>query len=445
MDRNKIKEHLELALRPAEPPTLEEALEQVSTHGVLRGPVDWVFPAWMLYIEYATQKIAETFPLSEEAKKQLFHFRDTLKQLLLKAWMQAKEKLTALYKAVAESTYRLEGNRLYAPDGTWMKIINDFAPRVLIHGATAKTRFPDVLKLPQEKLELLQLGWRASDEGEMTNRPYMGTTQPWQVFAWVAVRYGELRAFINSAILTREGVSVVVQLRTSSWRQKWSKAEAVDLVASHLRRGEWTPLLTAWLGDGNAKRREHRILISTKEPWRLGIRESAYRALVAKGREAFAKLREVAGVYDMLLDATQSYKWIYIKLVTDDAFRAAYKLNRKGVITVAGVVMYLRLITGRSGSLYAEYYTRDLEKARAAAKSLKEAELRPNVMKAGPNYVVYITMSGLLKLAKRDEAIRKAIALYLAEKAKNGTPRQRETAKKILKRSPLFSTAHLLH
>ena len=60
MDRNEIKERLELALRPVEkPPTLEEVLEQVSTRGVLRGPVDWVFPGWMLYVEYATQKIAE--------------------------------------------------------------------------------------------------------------------------------------------------------------------------------------------------------------------------------------------------------------------------------------------------------------------------------------------------------------------------------------------------
>jgi hypothetical protein len=64
MDRN-IKERLELAPRPAEKPTLEEVLKQVSRRGVLRGPVDWVFPAWMLYVEYATQKIAETFPLSE--------------------------------------------------------------------------------------------------------------------------------------------------------------------------------------------------------------------------------------------------------------------------------------------------------------------------------------------------------------------------------------------
>jgi len=95
MDRN-INERLELALRPAEKPTLEEVLEQVSTHGVLRGPVDWVFPAWILYVEYATRKIAETFQLTEEEKRQLFGFRDVMKRLLREAWTQAKEKLTAL-------------------------------------------------------------------------------------------------------------------------------------------------------------------------------------------------------------------------------------------------------------------------------------------------------------------------------------------------------------
>jgi len=50
---SKIKQRLELALRPAEPPTPGEVFEHVSRRGVLRGPVDWVFPAWMLYVEYA--------------------------------------------------------------------------------------------------------------------------------------------------------------------------------------------------------------------------------------------------------------------------------------------------------------------------------------------------------------------------------------------------------
>jgi len=113
---NKIKQRLEPALRPVEkPPTPGEVLEQVSRHGVLRGPVDWVFPGWMLYVEYAVQKIAETFPLSEEERRQLLDFRDTMTRLLREAWTQTKEKLTALYKAVAEGTYRVEGNKLYAP------------------------------------------------------------------------------------------------------------------------------------------------------------------------------------------------------------------------------------------------------------------------------------------------------------------------------------------
>jgi hypothetical protein len=223
MDR-KIKERLELALRPVEkPPTLEEVLEHVSRHGVLRGPVDWVFPAWMLYVEYTTQRIAETFPLSEEERSQLLDFRDTLKRLLLEAWMQAKERLTTLYKAVAEGTCKMEDNKLYAPDGTWIHMARMVAPKIIIHSVTAKTHFPDVLKLPRERLELLQLGWRASDEGEMDGRPAMGTTQPWQVFAWAAARYGELYIRVESINLTREGVSVLIRIIARSWRQKWNK------------------------------------------------------------------------------------------------------------------------------------------------------------------------------------------------------------------------------
>jgi hypothetical protein len=144
-----------------------------------------------------------------EEKRQLLHFRDALTRLLREAWTQAKEKLiSALYNAVVEGTYRLEGNKLYAPDGTWMYTRENHVPRVLIHGVSASTRFPDLLKLPRERLELFQLGWRASDEGNNKGRPFMSTTQPWQVFAWAAVRYGELYIRVESVNLTREGISV---------------------------------------------------------------------------------------------------------------------------------------------------------------------------------------------------------------------------------------------
>jgi hypothetical protein len=164
MDVNDVKQRLELALRLEKPPTLEEVLEEVSTRGVLRGPADWVFPAWIIYVEYAVQKIAKTIQLTEEEKRQLLHFRDTLKRLLLEAWRQTNAKLVSIYKAVVDGTHRVEGGRLYAPDGAWIHVRDNFTPYVPIHGISAKAYFPDILKLPRERLELLQLGWRASDE-----------------------------------------------------------------------------------------------------------------------------------------------------------------------------------------------------------------------------------------------------------------------------------------
>ena len=230
-------------------------------------------------------------------------------------------------------------------------------------------------------------------------------------------------------------------IKAKSWRQRWSKDEAISLVADYLRRGEWTPMLTMWLGDGKARwrnilRSKYELLVATKEPWRLGIRKGAYEALVATGKEAFVKLREAAGVYGVLLDLLRAHKWIYIKLATDDGFRAA--LKQKNSITVEGIVMFLRLVSGGGGSLLAEHYTRDPRKAHAAADKLKAAGLRPNIVRSGPNYVVYIATTDLLKLAEEDDAVRRAIALYLTEKAKNGTPRQREIARKLLQRHPLF-------
>ena len=390
--------------------------------------------------------------------------------LLREAWSQAKEKLTALYKAVAEGTYRVEGNKLYAPDGTWMNVREGFAPYITIRDVSVSARFPDVLKLPHERLKLFQLGWRASDEGNDKGRPFMGTAQPWQLFAWVATRYGELHAYVASVNLTHKGASVLIHITARSWKQKWSKDEAIDLVINHLRHGEWAPLLTTWLGDGKVRRKrvlrsKYEVIIIAKEPWKLGIRTGAREALVAAGKEAFERLREAAGVYGELLDLLKAHKWIDVKLATDGGFRAAYKLKaekrnidvlreayrrnngeipmvlhakkpRRGAVMVEGIAMYLHLTN--SGSLLAEYFTRDVGKALAVAGRLESAGLRPNVVRSNANYVVYIATADLLRLAEKDEAVRRAVALYLAEKVKNGTPRQREIARKLLQKHPLF-------
>ncbi|MCC6066534.1 MAG: hypothetical protein LM562_01995, partial [Pyrobaculum sp.] len=136
-----------------------------------------------------------------------------------------------------------EGKRLYAPDGTWMEKTS-LVPRIPIHGIGASVRFPDVLKLPRERLELFQLGWRASDEGYAKSLPVMNTTQPWQVFAWAVVRYGTIYIRVSSINLTHEGISVTMYIEARNWRQKWRKMEAIDRVMNHFKHGEWTPLFT---------------------------------------------------------------------------------------------------------------------------------------------------------------------------------------------------------
>jgi hypothetical protein len=226
--------------------------------------------------------------------------------------------------------------------------------------------------------------------------------------------------------------------------------------------------------DGQAERRKvlcskYQLVIVAKEPWRLGINIGAEKALVTTGREAFERLREAAGVYGELLDLLKAHKWIYIKLATDNGFRAAYKLKakkrsidrlreayrqnngeipteqfshaeepRRGAVAVAGVMMSLHLVNGTGGSLRARRYVRTLGEAFTIAERLESAGLRPNVVRSGPKYLVYITTEDLLKLAEGDGEIRRAIALYLAEKVKNGTPRQKEIAEEILRRYPFF-------
>jgi hypothetical protein len=440
MDRNKIRERLELALRPAEPPTLEEVLEQVSTHGVLRGPVDRVFLGWMLYVEYVTQKIAETFPLSEEEKRQLFHFRDAMTQLLREAWTQAKKKLEVVYKAITEGTYQLEGNKLYASD---IVLHVNRAIHINIYGLSAEAYFPNILKLSQERLKWFQLGWAASDEGRHGNWPLMNTAQPWQVFAWVATRYGKLYVRVDSINLTRKGISIVIELRAKNWTQL-NKEVAIEHVVQSFKQGNWAPLFTMWLGDGvNTRNRvlsgEYELIISSKNPQRLGRILKTGLALVTSGKEAFIKLREVAGIYGKLLDLLSSHKWFTIKLATDDAFKAAYKQRYKNnKIKIGDVLMHLELVTNKSGALYAKRYIYNLDEALMYVEKLKQIGIKTNIVHSSSGYAVYISTANLLELAKKNENIRKTISKYLIDKAKNGTPKQREAATKLLNRHPFF-------
>ncbi len=203
-----------------------------------------------------------------------------------------------------------------------------------------------------------------------------------------------------------------------------------------------------WLGDGSATRAvlrsKYYIVIGARNPQKLGRVVAPYAALVATGKEAYMKLRDSAGIYGKLLELLRSHKWTIIKLATDDAFRAIYKQQNgkkweRGKIVITGVEMFLRLVISNGGSIWSEYYTTKLENAIEIAEKLKAFGLKPNIIRSGRSYVVYITMTDLLKLAEEDETIKKTIATYITEKAECGTPKQKEIAMKLLKRYPHFS------
>ncbi|MFP3169376.1 MAG: hypothetical protein RXR01_09715 [Thermoproteus sp.] len=82
---DELRRRLELALRPAEPPTVEEVLAAVERNGRLHGPADWVFPAWRLYVGYVVKEIVDRFKLSAEEEDQLKDFSQRLNTLLEQA------------------------------------------------------------------------------------------------------------------------------------------------------------------------------------------------------------------------------------------------------------------------------------------------------------------------------------------------------------------------
>jgi hypothetical protein len=118
----------------------DEVDARVEEDGRLLGPVDWVFPAWVIYIEDKTRKIAEAFPLAEEEKRSFLGFGDIMKNLLQRAHKQAKANLTSIHDAIGGGNYRLEEGRLYASDGAWMYVGEE--PYIVIEGVDAVAYFP---------------------------------------------------------------------------------------------------------------------------------------------------------------------------------------------------------------------------------------------------------------------------------------------------------------
>jgi hypothetical protein len=313
--------------------------------------------------------------------------------------------------------------------------------RVLLHRVSTSAQFPDVLKLPRERLELLQLGWRVSDEGSEKGRPFMATTQPWQVFAWATTRYGMLYMYISSVNLTHQGVSITTSMVAKGWRQQWQKEEAINMVLTYFRQGKLMPMLSMWLGDGKARWNRigrFEVIIAAKDAWKIG-RANGYEALVAKGRDVFIRLAEVAGAYGELLDLLKAHKWIYVKETiarkrSVDILRETAKNSHLEDLDLTS--MKFSLVSGNGGTLIAAYYVNTAEEAVAVANALEALGMRPNmVVVKNKKYMVYVGLRDI----KKNEQLREAAMRFLMEKMKSGTQREKEIVRRIIERNPDFS------
>jgi hypothetical protein len=146
----------------------------------------------------------------------------------------------------------------------------------------------------------LQAGWRASDEGDQKGSPKMGTTQPWQVFAWATVRYGHLRIYLSALNLNKTKPTIVWRITAKSWIQQWPKREGKKL-AQKVAKLHPIGMLAWYLGDGEKSNDSVRFSIENND---VSVRKDMAPQMVQVAYQTS---------YGQLLDLLDCEKWTLLK------------------------------------------------------------------------------------------------------------------------------------
>ncbi|RFA96047.1 hypothetical protein [Pyrobaculum aerophilum] len=433
---NEARKRLEIALAPQKPPTLEEVLAEIGRRGVLSGSLDRVVEGYKNYVSYVTGKVLEVFKLSDREVSALQSFSHDIITILEKVRQESGQKLNVIKREIDKG---------YIPNS--VKVVEykgHVSFYVYLRRHSAYSHFPDLLKVSRDELEMFQIGWRASDETAIGNLAAMGTTQPWQVFAWLAARPGEVKLEVGTLILTRRGPSLMFFLTSLDWEQKWDKSVAIKHAVKYIQQGEYRPLLTWWLGDGSVKwsfveKRRYKLRIAVGDEIKRALlseiasyaeRDQRY-VYIKGGKALFKSLIEAAGRYGELLEILGPHKWLYLKTVykpRKKRRKPTYAGGRriKGLIDpIPGVVMNLLIVFNEGGALWATKYLPTREEAENLATALRAYGLEPRVVKQGPGFTVYLPTSELRKIAS--EKVRRAIIQFLEEKLKHATSQRHKT------------------
>ncbi len=346
-------------------------------------------------------------------------------------------------ESVEKMREALEGGEFWletTPTGKTIKICGEKCLSVDQRGVhTMELEVPSVevqipRHLPEEYVKRLHIGWLASDE---TRNPrgfaIMGTTQLWQLYAWLITKSGRIKIHTYDMVLRRRGASIKLfafprDLRLVSGGSMLTiaesgraiyqiplegrdiKASMIRLVLEHLDAGDPLPLVAYYLGDGAVERGNLVIAVSRKRmhlfEGRGDISVDVKRQMVVfrLAPELYAKA--VAELYlsgvGVLLDVLHSHKWLAFKRLTAQnlsSFRLAGQYVK--LSSAKGLQGRVSFKTREEAERYAEAARRELEKL--------GIDSAPKVVRRGPSYDVVFDEKTLTRLAEVDAAVKLAI------------------------------------
>jgi hypothetical protein len=287
--------------------------------------------------------------------------------------------------------------------------------------------------LPEEYVKRLHIGWLASDESRNPRGfAIMGTTQLWQLYAWLITKSGRIRIHTQNLVLRKEGMSTRPfafsrDLRLIARGSTLSVAESgltiyqiplegrdvktsvIRLVLKHLDAGDPLPLVAYYLGDGVVRSDRLIIAVSSKrmhlfEGRDVSVDVKRQMVVFRLAPELYAKAvaESYLSGFGVLLDVLHSHKWLAFKRLAANSLAGFQLVGQYVKLSSAkGLRGWVSFKTREEAERYAEAAWRELEKL--------GTDSAPKVVRRGPSYDVVFDEKTLRKLAEVDEAVKLAI------------------------------------
>ncbi|MFP3169546.1 MAG: hypothetical protein RXR01_10600, partial [Thermoproteus sp.] len=361
---------------------------------------------------------------------------DALRKMAQRPGEVGVESVEKMLKTLEGGEFRLEAT----PTGKAIRICGEECVSVdqrgvytmALEGLSAEVQIPRLL--PEEHAKRLHIGWLASDETRSSSGfAIMGTTQLWQLYAWLITKPGRIRIHIYDITLKKEGIStklsafprdlrlitrgstlsvmesgrVIYQMPLES---RDVKASTIRLVLKHLDAGDPLPLVAYYLGDG-AVRSDKLILAVSSRRMHLfegrgdvSVDVERQKVTFRLAPELYAKAvaESYLSGFGVLLDALHSHKWLAFKRLAAQSLAGFQLAGRYVRLSLAkGLQGKVPFKTREEAEKYAEAARRELERLGIGAA--------PEVVRRGPSYDVVFDEKTLRRLAEVDEAVRLAI------------------------------------